>query len=388
MSNNVSTIKHWPFLFYWWCVILLATAGLIDSIYLAISHYRVYTDLGYKSFCAISKAINCDTVSQSPYSIFLGVPVPVWGIWGYLWVLMLAWLTKSKAAQCQRGWPLLNLIALGFCAYSVILALISNYYIRSYCIMCILSYAVNLLLLLYVWMVRRRFDHDSLIPGIRKDAAFFRHRHRFAVALPALFVILLIGFFPKYWHMSAPVLAKGIPHGITEDHVPWMGAEKPELTIVEFSDYQCFQCKKMHHFLRQLVADNPDKIRLMHRHFPMDDKFNLIVKTPFHVGSGELSLVAIHAARNGKFWQVNDMLYDMVNKGGEIGLKQISQETGLDFGALTFARSDPVNRHILQVDIWHGLKKRILGTPSFLVGDEIYQGTIPANVLEKVMAGN
>ncbi|MBU4035957.1 MAG: hypothetical protein KKA35_05965, partial [Proteobacteria bacterium] len=43
----------------------------------------MYTDIGYESFCAISKAINCDTVSQSPYSVFLGVPLAIWGVAGY-----------------------------------------------------------------------------------------------------------------------------------------------------------------------------------------------------------------------------------------------------------------------------------------------------------------
>jgi len=58
-----------PFSVYFWTVAILAMAGLANSIYLAVSHYRVYTDIFYSSFCAISKAINCDTVSQSIYSM-------------------------------------------------------------------------------------------------------------------------------------------------------------------------------------------------------------------------------------------------------------------------------------------------------------------------------
>lgn len=68
-----------PFSFYGLPVILLSLFGLVDSAYLAVSHYRNYMDIGYASFCAISRAINCDTVSQSPYAIFLGVPVASWG---------------------------------------------------------------------------------------------------------------------------------------------------------------------------------------------------------------------------------------------------------------------------------------------------------------------
>ena len=57
----------------------LVVLGLADSIYLAISHYRVHTDAGYQSFCALSKAMNCDTVSQSPASVLINLPVAIWG---------------------------------------------------------------------------------------------------------------------------------------------------------------------------------------------------------------------------------------------------------------------------------------------------------------------
>ena len=83
MANKTKNNTALPFAVYFWTVAFLTTAGLADSICLAISHYRVYTDVAYSSFCAISKAINCDTVSQSSYSIFFNVPVPVWGIIGY-----------------------------------------------------------------------------------------------------------------------------------------------------------------------------------------------------------------------------------------------------------------------------------------------------------------
>ena len=93
--NRAKAIQPLPFPVYYATVIVLAIAGLIDSIYLAVSHYRVYTDIGYKSFCAISKAINCDTVSQSPYSIFLGMPVPIWGVIGYIFFLLLLGLATT-----------------------------------------------------------------------------------------------------------------------------------------------------------------------------------------------------------------------------------------------------------------------------------------------------
>ena len=177
----------------------MALGGFVDSVYLAISHYRVYTDIGYASFCAISRAINCDTVSQSPFSIFLGLPVPLWGVVGYAFFLILLLLAHSKEAGRQRLWALLFLLAAGFSLYSVVLAIISTYWIHSYCLMCIVSYAVNFALMYLTWLVLRRFVPGGWWPAIREDVRFvWRRRKKFgAVFLPfGAGVLLLVAFFP------------------------------------------------------------------------------------------------------------------------------------------------------------------------------------------------
>ena len=75
--------KPLPYGIYIGAALGLGLAGLIVSAYLAASHYWVYTDINHRSFCAISNAINCDTVSESPYSIWWKLPVPIWGVFGY-----------------------------------------------------------------------------------------------------------------------------------------------------------------------------------------------------------------------------------------------------------------------------------------------------------------
>ena len=114
-----------PFPVYFGTVAILAYGGLSASIYLSINHYHNYTDIGYKSFCAISRAINCDTVSQSTYSILFGVPVAVWGVIGYIFFLLFLPFAWGREAQKQKVWPILLFISLTFSIYSVILAYIS-----------------------------------------------------------------------------------------------------------------------------------------------------------------------------------------------------------------------------------------------------------------------
>jgi uncharacterized membrane protein len=143
--------------------------------------------MGYQSFCAISQALNCDTVSQSPYSILFGVPVPVWGILGYAFFLILLMFAWPQSAQRKRVWTLLFLISLGFTVYSLVLAGISTYRIHSYCIMCILSYAVNLLLLYFTWIVRNRFQCEPILKAIALDIRYLLNYPRTIIPITSVF---------------------------------------------------------------------------------------------------------------------------------------------------------------------------------------------------------
>jgi len=386
--HKASQINPLPFPVYFWTVAALAMAGVLDSAYLSISHYRVYTDIAYESFCAISKSINCDTVSQSPYSIFIGIPVPVWGIIGYSFFILFLTFAWHMEAQKTKDMAHSFFISLAFSIYSVILAYISTFYIHSYCMMCIISFGINFLLLYYTWIIRKRFDKLSIVKGIKLDVAFLWEKKIKTIPnfLSSLsIVIFLLIYFPSYWNFTPPVLSKNIPSGITEEGYPWIGAENPVLEITEFTDYQCFQCKKMHFFLRKLVEKNYDKIRLIHRHFPMDHKYNPIVKEPFHVGSGAMALFAEYAQTQGKFWEMNDMLFAIAESTNVLDIKKLAKKVGLDYRALSYSTKNRTIRYKVKHDIAIGMKLGINGTPGYVIGGKVYLGQIPPEILSRVL---
>ena len=383
MLKNDKMITPLPFPVYFWTVAFLALSGLFVSLYLSISHYRVYTDIGYRSFCAVSKAINCDTVSQSSYSIFLDIPVPVWGVAGYAFFLLFLPFAWLKDAKMERIWPLLFLLSLGYSSYSIVLAFISSFYIRSYCIVCIVSYGINFMLLYYTWLVGKRFGGFSLIKGIRKDIHHLLLHKKSGIALFLPFFIILSGVtlrYPKYWNTIPAPPSSSIAKGVTDDGHPWIGAENPVLTIIEFSDYQCFQCGKMHFFLRKIVEKNPDKVRLVHCHFPMDHNVNPIVKKPYHIGSGELAYFAILAGIKGKFWKMNDLLFDIARKEHSINTQMLADKVGLNLGELSRSINHPYIRQKLAKDIFEGMKLRVTGTPTYFINGEKYSGYIPPEI--------
>ena len=377
-----------PHYVYLWAVVLLTCVGLAVSIYLAISHYRVYTDIGYKSFCAISRAINCDTVSQSPYAVLFNLPVAIWGVIGYFLIFLLLFSVGWKNAGKARIWTLIFWVALLFSGCSIILALISTHIIRSYCILCIVSYGVNFALLFYAWLIQRRFSVSGLVANTQKDILFLLENKVKSILLFGIFFAAVIStwaLYPTYWNFQPPRNSADLSSGITVSGYPWIGAKNPVLEITEFADYQCFQCRKMHFFLRQLMAENPDKIRIIHRHYPMDHEFNPIVREPFHVGSGKLALLAAYAAEKNKFWQMNDLLYDIARHKKPISTQELAKILNLDSNELARSINDRTVRYVVKHDIYTGNKLGITGTPAYVIEGEIYQGQIPPEIIKKAL---
>ena len=377
-------IKPLPFPVYFWSIVSITCLGLIDAVYLAISHYRVYTDIGYKSFCAVSKSINCDTVSQSAFSILLGVPVPVWGIVGYLLFLVLLFTTLRASSDKNRLWPTLFILALCYSIYSIVLAVISMVYIRSYCIMCIASYAVNLTLLFFTWLIQKRFENLGMLENFKKEFHWWLDRKKALCIYLGLITgvaLLLILFTPPYWKLSSPPLSQELMSGMTEEGHPWIGGLQPQLVITEFSDYQCFQCRKMHFYIRELMASHPGRLRLIHRNFPMDHVHNPMVKEPYHIGSGKMALLALYAAEKGNFWKINDMLYHIDKQEGHFNIREMATAAGFDVVEFAASASDRSLRQKLRADIRDGIQLGITATPGYLINGKLFVGHIPPDII-------
>ncbi len=363
----------------------LCLAGLGVSAYLAFSHYRVHADPGYQSFCALSKAINCDTVSQSPYSVWWGLPLAVWGMAAYSLLTLLVIFAGRDPARKRRLWTILFIIAFSCSLISIGFAGVSAFLIGSWCILCIATYGINFLLAFFGWIIRKRFHVEPLATGLKNDLRFLWANARVAGPLFGLLVgalLMAFLFLPAYWELRHSDPSASIRSGMTEDGLPWIGAENPLLEIVEFTDYQCFQCRKMHHHMLQLTRRHPEKIRLLHRHFPMDHEFNPIVGQPFHVGSGRMAILAIHAAQKGKFTEMNEWLFFKVAKGeSSINLADAAAATGMDARELSAALQHAPYRLLLKRDIHQGLRLGIVGTPSYVVNGQVYEGNLPPEVL-------
>ena len=142
----------------------------------------------------------------------------------------------------------------------------------------------------------------------------------------------------------------------------------------------------MHYAIRNLIAEYPEKIRLVHRHYPLDHEFNPIASPqPFHVGSGRLALLAIAAIQQDRFWKMNDYIFQEIRKKTKsFDFTEVAQQTDLDKERLKDAYVSEPALKALEVDIREGLKYKITSTPAFLINDMIYNAVLPTDILQKI----
>jgi len=371
-------------------VLALAAVGLALSIELTLLHYRIHTDPTYESWCKIGETVNCDAVERSPYAVAFGLPVSLWGGLGYLVMIgvVLSGLLRRPAATWPRG-ALLGISAL-FVLVSAENAAISWFVVQAVCVLCTGTYVVNLGLLVTTLVATRRSGGGTLAL-VWSDVVALR-RQWLASAIAAICFVgagaALITHYPRYWHdrVELPGGPAGLPNGRTESGTPWIGAREPRVTIVEFSDYQCPFCSRSHSVVRRAVAQQPDRIRLEHRHFPLDIECNDLLDRPFHPYACAAARAAECAADQGKFWEMNDLLYLAQHDLRPDKIDRFVDKLALDRTRFAGCLSAAETEHALQQDIDAADRLKTRGTPLYLINGRLHRGGLTLEQLASVLA--
>ncbi|MCD6497524.1 MAG: thioredoxin domain-containing protein [Deltaproteobacteria bacterium] len=368
--------------------LVLALAGLGVSADLTRVHVKVHEDPNYRSFCAYSQKVNCDTVAESPYSVAAGVPVSVWGLFGYLLMAAAAAWTLKRSGRSDADVPAGTLMGLAgvSVAVSAVMAFISLTRVHAICILCFTSYGLNVLLLITsVWLC-------YMVCGVRDSITrtvgfYWQHKALSVLSAVVLFggAAVLVEAYPKYWQASGEVGPQGLNVGLTESGDHWIGAAKPLVTIVEYSDYECPFCRGRHHDVRRIVAEHPGKVRLIHRHFPLDQACNPMVTRPFHRFACRMALMAACAGRQHRFWQANDLLFQWPRRDLPPDLGRFARKAGLDRKRFRACVAQSAAMEDVRRDIQAGLALHLRGTPTFFIDRRRFVGRIPKKVVRNLL---
>jgi uncharacterized membrane protein len=336
----------------------LVVVGAPLSLALEYTHYRVYSVPSASNFCSLGARVDCASVVLSKYSVLLGVPVPLWGFAGFLAIGLALW---------QRSRWLLPLTALAALA-SVVLIAVSVVSVGALCLLCEGVHLVSFALFALAWRTRKA----ELVSLRAPETSVLI----FAPPLGVLVALWL--FLPAYWGAFSWQGDVPFAHGKTPGGDAWIGAVEPKLTVEEFVDYSCPHCRvATAHNLRRL-AEHPNELRLVRRHFPSTQC------APRSEGRCLKLRVALCADEEDKFWQTDRWLFEHGQLDPNVDFDELARDVGLDRAALakcvdqeqTFARA---------VDAWKRAKKqRIPGTPYYAVGDRTMSHADAASLIEEL----
>jgi uncharacterized membrane protein/predicted DsbA family dithiol-disulfide isomerase len=373
----------------WWAVLILSVVGLLISVALARIHFKIHTEAGFHSFCGRGSTFNCDDVARSRYAILLGVPTALWGIFGYcLSAAVALWGLRTRAAALSAACGLL--LFTGFAAVSASLGAISAFRLHALCVLCFATYGINLLLfvlaLLQTWAIGFSDVAAAPVRQLRESPG----KTLLVLFLLGVLALGLMALLPSYWQRGVvssrrTFALEGLGRGDTPGGGHWIGAQKPILTITEFSDYECPHCRQAHAQLRAILARSSDRLRLIHRHFPLDQACNRSVERPFHESACQAALIAECAGRAGRFWEANDYLFGSSNSLDTQSTEEIAADLKLDPAALHRCMKDE-GLAAVKNDIEVGIALKLEGTPSFLVDGQVYMGNLPTAALQPLWA--
>jgi len=141
------------------------------------------------------------------------------------------------------------------------------------------------------------------------------------------------------------------------DGSPSKGPDDAPVTIVEFADFECPHCREAVGQIDAVLAAHPDKIRLVYKAYTL----------PFHVHGEPAAKAAMAAGVQGKFWEMEHLLFERQQHLEDADLQRYAQMLKLDVAKWKADMdSSPVKDRVLK-DRTLGEEMKLKGTPTIYV---------------------
>ncbi len=375
---------------------ILAVVGIAMSIKLAMIYYVAnYEKYALSSFCSINDFIDCDGAARTSVSQFLGIPLAYWGILFYITVLFLTFVDKLKNIKFLKFLevfkePKAYIAVLGTVAFicSMVLAGISLFVIKKLCILCVITYFIDLLIVLisvncikdYILSYKTTFC--DFIDGIKH--------------YPKTFVILLILAISFFTYSG--VTNNFIPHYKKSQEIkkyfrmeknPYrvkgniLGNNDGDVVIELYSDFVCPLCYAHNIMLHKAVKEYKN-IKIIHHNMPFDKECNTTISYNMHPGACYMARAALAAEKQNNYWEMSSLLYEKkpVNKEE---MDKLVDELGFDKEKFYKDLNSEEIKNYLNLELESAENKGLDSTPTMYVNGEKHVGILPYNELQKLL---
>ena len=145
--------------------------------------------------------------------------------------------------------------------------------------------------------------------------------------------------------------------------VPVRGNPTATVSICEFSDFQCPHCKLAEPILSRILEEDRDHVKLYYKNYPI---------SKLHPDSRNAAAAAVAAGKQGKFWQMHDLLFDHQDALSPSDLEKYAASLKLD--VKKWKADLPSGGDRVDADHDQGEKLEITGTPTIYINGRKYKG--------------
>ncbi len=181
-----------------------------------------------------------------------------------------------------------------------------------------------------------------------------------ALGLMVAFVAAVLIYNGKQ-EAAARQLAEANRAALMRMHAPTLGKQDAPVVIVEFLDPACETCRAFYPLVKEMMAANPEKIRLVLRY------------APFHNGSDKVVAVLEAARKQGKFWPTLEALLASQAEWAPHHTPQVAlvwkhlEGVGLNMEQMTFDLTAPEIGQVITQDLADARVLNVTKTPGFFV---------------------
>jgi protein-disulfide isomerase len=164
-------------------------------------------------------------------------------------------------------------------------------------------------------------------------------------------------------------------YSLNLDGSPAKGPGSAEVTVVEFSDFQCPFCSRVNPTMARIRQDYPDQVRIVFKHLPLR----------IHPKAQAAHAAAEAAHRQGRFWEMHDAIFaDQANMSPE-RYRDYAGQIGLDLERYDRdLASDDVQQRV-GADSAEAEKLGVTGTPAFFVNGRYLSGAQPYESFKRLI---
>ena len=129
--------------------------------------------------------------------------------------------------------------------------------------------------------------------------------------------------------------------------------------LLEYSDFQCPFCKRVQSTLDKLREYYSEEVQFGYRHFPLE----------FHKEARSMAESVECARDQGKFWELQKILYDSVDKVPRENLHRYAKKAGVkNIRRFQVCLNERKYKDRVLNDLKEGMQLGIRGTPTFILG--------------------